>query len=229
MDFGICVAAKVDYITHAENLGYFHAWVADSQMIWSDCYAVLALAAEQTRRIKLGTGASVSGTRIAPVTANSIATITRLAPGRAFLGIDAARVDRRLNNFYTCSLTAVVVLKPSESVTSERVLNECGAFAIGSLHYAYDKVRQMGGAPPAHLRRRQQIAKAEAVAIHAFANGDRYVMAEHRLGPAEGVKLAIFAARIDRCWQLGQQRGIVMTTTKCRRQLFRIDAGQHCA
>ena len=36
MDFGICVAAKVDeigYITHAENLGYFHAWVADSQMI----------------------------------------------------------------------------------------------------------------------------------------------------------------------------------------------------
>ena len=48
MDFGICVAAKIDdvgYITHAENLGYSHAWVADSQMIWSDCYAVLALAA----------------------------------------------------------------------------------------------------------------------------------------------------------------------------------------
>lgn len=152
MDFGICVAAKVDYITHAENLGYFHAWVADSQMIWSDCYAVLALAAEQTRRIKLGTGVSVSGTRIAPVTANSIATITRLAPGRTFLGIGAARVERSLNNFYTCSLTAVVVLKLGESVTSERVLNECGAFAIGSLHYAYDKVRQMGGAPPAHLR-----------------------------------------------------------------------------
>jgi alkanesulfonate monooxygenase SsuD/methylene tetrahydromethanopterin reductase-like flavin-dependent oxidoreductase (luciferase family) len=42
MDFGICVASKIDdvgYITHAENLGYSHAWVADSQMIWSDCYA----------------------------------------------------------------------------------------------------------------------------------------------------------------------------------------------
>jgi hypothetical protein len=34
MDFGICVASKIDevgYITHAENLGYSHAWVADSQ------------------------------------------------------------------------------------------------------------------------------------------------------------------------------------------------------
>ena len=59
MDFGICVASKIDdvgYIARAENLGYSHAWVADSQMIWSDCYAVLALAAQQTRKIKIGTG-----------------------------------------------------------------------------------------------------------------------------------------------------------------------------
>ena len=63
MDFGICVASKIDdvgYITHAENLGYSHAWVADSQMIWSDCYAVLALAAQQPRKINSGTGVSVA-------------------------------------------------------------------------------------------------------------------------------------------------------------------------
>ena len=81
MDFGICVASKIDeigYITHAENLGYSHAWVADSQMIWSDCYAVLALAAQQTRTIKLGTGVSVAGTRLAPVTASRDRKSTRL-------------------------------------------------------------------------------------------------------------------------------------------------------
>ncbi len=53
MDFGI-VTAKVDeigYITHAENLGYTHCWVTDSQMIRSNCWAVLALAAQQTRTI----------------------------------------------------------------------------------------------------------------------------------------------------------------------------------
>src|SRR5215813_7298292 len=81
MDFGI-VTAKVDeigYITHAENLGYTHCWVTDSQMIRSNCWAVLALAAQQTRTMRLGTGVNVLGLRLAPVTANGIATINRLA------------------------------------------------------------------------------------------------------------------------------------------------------
>ena len=99
MDFGVCVASKIDdigYIERAEALGYSHAWVADSQMIWSDCYAVLALAAERTSRIRLGTGVAITGTRIAPVTAHSIATINRIAPGRTFLGIGAGNTALRL-------------------------------------------------------------------------------------------------------------------------------------
>ncbi len=44
-------------------------------MIWSDCYATLALAAQATKRIKIGTGVAIPGTRIAPVTAHSIATL----------------------------------------------------------------------------------------------------------------------------------------------------------
>ncbi|MCE2557677.1 MAG: LLM class flavin-dependent oxidoreductase [Acidobacteria bacterium] len=99
MDFGICVASKIDdigYIERAEALGYSHAWIADSQMIWSDCYAVLALAAARTSRIRLGTGVAITGTRIAPVTAHSIATINRIAPGRTFLGIGAGNTALRL-------------------------------------------------------------------------------------------------------------------------------------
>jgi alkanesulfonate monooxygenase SsuD/methylene tetrahydromethanopterin reductase-like flavin-dependent oxidoreductase (luciferase family) len=99
MDIGVCVASKIDdvgYIAHAENLGYSHAWVADSQMIWSDCYAVLALAAQRTRTIRLGTGVAIAGTRTAPVTAHSIATINRLAPGRTFLGIGTGNTALRL-------------------------------------------------------------------------------------------------------------------------------------
>ncbi len=59
MDIGICVASHVgdiDYIVRAEALGYTHAWLADSQMLWSDCYATLALAADRTSTINLGTG-----------------------------------------------------------------------------------------------------------------------------------------------------------------------------
>lgn len=65
-------------------------------MLWSDCYATLALAAKQTSRIKLGTGVAITGTRPAPVTAGSIATINALAPGRTFLGLGAGNTAMRV-------------------------------------------------------------------------------------------------------------------------------------
>ena len=99
MKFGICVAAKIsniELIEVADERGYDSAWVADSQMIWSDCYATLAVAAERTKRIQLGTGVAIAGTRIAPVTAAAIATVNQLAPGRTFLGIGTGHTAMRI-------------------------------------------------------------------------------------------------------------------------------------
>lgn len=90
MEFGVCLNAKIDEIgivTHMENLGYSHAWIADTQMYASEVYATLALAAQQTRTIHIGPGVAVAGLRIAPVTAQAIGTIARLAPNRTFLGM----------------------------------------------------------------------------------------------------------------------------------------------
>ena len=98
MDFGI-MTAKIDeigYITHAENLGYRNCWVTDSPIIRSNCWAVLALAAQATRTMRIGTGVAVPGLRLAPVAANGIATINRLAPGRCFLGLGTGHTGMRL-------------------------------------------------------------------------------------------------------------------------------------
>jgi alkanesulfonate monooxygenase SsuD/methylene tetrahydromethanopterin reductase-like flavin-dependent oxidoreductase (luciferase family) len=97
MDFGI-MTAKVDeigYIVHAENLGFTHCWVTDSPMIRSNCWAVLALAAQQTRTMRLGTGVNVPGLRLAPAVANGIATINRLAPGRCIIGLGTGHTGMR--------------------------------------------------------------------------------------------------------------------------------------
>ena len=99
MQFGIGVSAHIgnwEIIRYVEELGFDRAWVGDSQMIWSDCYAVLALAAQNTERIQIGTGVSITGTRIAPVTAHSIATINALAPGRVFLGLGTGHTAMRV-------------------------------------------------------------------------------------------------------------------------------------
>ncbi len=85
MQFGMCVMAnidEIDFFTHAEALGYDAVWVADSQMLFSDCYAVLALAAQRTTRLRLGPGTAICGTRIPPVQVAAMATLNRLAPGR---------------------------------------------------------------------------------------------------------------------------------------------------
>src|SRR5215470_17098028 len=98
MKFGICVMANVDEIdifVDAEKLGYDSVWVTDSQMIFSDCYAVLALAARQTRRIRLGPGTAICGTRISPVHVAAMATLNRLAPGRVHLGIGTGNTAMR--------------------------------------------------------------------------------------------------------------------------------------
>ena len=98
MKFGFCVMADIDeigFFNHAENLGYDSVWVADSQMMFSDVYMVCALAAQQTKRIRIGPGTAICGTRIAPVQVAAMATLNRMAPGRVFLGIGTGNTAMR--------------------------------------------------------------------------------------------------------------------------------------
>jgi 5,10-methylenetetrahydromethanopterin reductase len=101
MQFGMCVMTRLKdagFAKTCEDLGFDMVWVPDSQMIWGDCYAYLALAAERTSRIKLGTGVAVAGTRAAPVIAHSIASVATLAPGRVQLGIGSGNSAYRFMN-----------------------------------------------------------------------------------------------------------------------------------
>ncbi|MDA3039021.1 MAG: LLM class flavin-dependent oxidoreductase [Actinomycetota bacterium] len=259
MQLAVCIASKIDdidYVVRAEQLGYTHAWLADSHMIWSDPYATLALVAARTSTIQVGTGVSVAATRPAPVTAASIATINAMAPGRTFLGIGTGNTAMRImghkpmpiaefdeyltvlgpllrgeeadfrwrgrvspvrhimpdkgfvdfehripmyvsgfgpkslalagkhgdgavlsvppraggmlrvwgmieagaseagrdldrSSYFTSSLTTIVVLEPGEARDSDRVKRLCGAFAMASMHYSYDQVRNYGKQPAA--------------------------------------------------------------------------------
>ena len=59
MKFGALVVPRAgdwQRFAELEQMGYDSAWVPDSQMIYSDTYAVLALGAANTSRIRLGPG-----------------------------------------------------------------------------------------------------------------------------------------------------------------------------
>ena len=97
MDFGVTFPSKItDYnlVMLAEEVGFQQAWFFDSQMIYSDVYATMALAAHTTKKIKLATGVAVPSTRMAPVIAHSIATVAQIAPGRVELGVGNGNTAR---------------------------------------------------------------------------------------------------------------------------------------
>jgi 5,10-methylenetetrahydromethanopterin reductase len=98
MDFGIALATSADswkLVKRAEALGFTHAWFYDTQLLSADCFVAMAAAAMQTSRIRLGTGVLIPSNRIAPVAANGLASLNRLAPGRIDFGVGTGFTARR--------------------------------------------------------------------------------------------------------------------------------------
>ena len=98
MDFGITIATAADswqVVKRAEELGYTHAWFYDTQMLNADPFVAMAVAAVHTQKIHLGTGVLVPSNRLAPVTANCLASLNKLAPGRIHCGLGTGFTARR--------------------------------------------------------------------------------------------------------------------------------------
>ncbi|MCH9669903.1 MAG: LLM class flavin-dependent oxidoreductase [Gammaproteobacteria bacterium] len=76
-----------DSVAYGEKLGFDWAFIPSSPLLAQDPYVNLAFAASRTSRIGLGPLLENPITRHPAVLAGSIATIERLAPGRALLGL----------------------------------------------------------------------------------------------------------------------------------------------
>src|SRR6202030_3871901 len=110
MDFGIALPAAADswkMVQRAEELGFSHAWFYDTQMLSADCFIAMGAAAANTRRIRLGTGVLVPSNRIAPVAANALASLNKLAPGRIDFGIGTGFTARRAMGFGAVKIKAM--------------------------------------------------------------------------------------------------------------------------
>ena len=79
----------VEIVKSAEELGYSHIWMGDSQVIWREVYVNLGAAAQATHRIILAGGVTNPLTRHITVTASALAALSELTDGRVALGIGA--------------------------------------------------------------------------------------------------------------------------------------------
>ncbi len=97
MDYGIGIPSYIEAwreVQAAEEAGFTHAWFFDSQLIYSDVWATMALAAQNTKSIKLGTLVAIPSNRLAPVTAAAAASINKIAPGRVIVGLGTGYTGR---------------------------------------------------------------------------------------------------------------------------------------
>ena len=79
---------------YAEAHGFASAGFVDSPLIAGDPFVAMALAAERTTTLRVGTMLAVPTNRNAPALVTAIATVNRLAKGRTFLGIGTGFTGR---------------------------------------------------------------------------------------------------------------------------------------
>jgi 5,10-methylenetetrahydromethanopterin reductase len=98
MKLGISIPTSADswkLAARAEALGFHSVWFYDTQLLNADVFVAMGAAAVKTERIRLGTGVLIPTNRIAPVTANALASLNKLAPGRIDFGVGTGYTGRR--------------------------------------------------------------------------------------------------------------------------------------
>src|SRR2546422_9881565 len=102
MDFGFTLKPDhpLDRVVRlaklAERSGFAYGWVFDSHVLWKEPYVLLALMAQNTTRLRLGTCVTNPATREPSVTASTLAVLQELSRGRMDLGIGRGDSARRV-------------------------------------------------------------------------------------------------------------------------------------
>jgi len=101
LSFGVTVlpdppyARFLELIKLAEQHGFGYAWTYDSHVLWQESVPLLAVAARETSRIKMGHFVTNPGTRDPTVLASAYATLHDLSDGRMVMGIGRGDSARR--------------------------------------------------------------------------------------------------------------------------------------
>ena len=90
------IEATLELARLGEEVGFDYLWLFDSHVLWREPYVLLALIAEHTSRLRLGTCVTNPGTREPSVTASDLATLNEISSGRMDLGIGRGDSARRV-------------------------------------------------------------------------------------------------------------------------------------
>ena len=162
-----------------ESHGYDLIGIGDSPSLCYDPFVALAIAAQQTNRVRLGTGVTNPQTRHPLILANLAASLGQLAPGRAFLGLGIGNSGVRHANAAAATLASL----ESTVDTVRRLLAGSAVDAGGAGMAVHGRGRQipilLACSGPQSLRQAGRIADAVLINVgfspEVIADGMRWV------------------------------------------------------
>jgi 5,10-methylenetetrahydromethanopterin reductase len=208
----------VDLVVYAEELGFDGAWVADSQIVFRDGYAAIALAAARTTRIKLATGVTNPVTRHPSVLAGAFATLDELSGGRMIIGIGVGE-----SSVHTVGLRPARLKRLEEVAVALRQLTrgEEADFDGRPIHIPWARRNVplfIAASGPKSLQLAGRIADGVLFQVGALPSSVRYAMRNVEIGRDLGsrgrgesrllCRLACSVAE-DGVWARAQVRGYV--------------------
>jgi 5,10-methylenetetrahydromethanopterin reductase len=113
---------------YAEAAGFDSVWVPDSQLMWRDTFASLALVATATRRITLAPAVTNLVTRHMSVVASAARTVQELARDRFVLALGAGRSAAEM-----ISATSTPTRALGESLNALRTLLSGEGWSFGGM------------------------------------------------------------------------------------------------
>lgn len=93
LEFGLRIMPSTDLrdvaacARAAEDAGFDVAWIGDSQLLARDVWAAMAMIADRTERIRIGSCVNTFEVRHPTVTASAAATVEEMAAGRVIIGV----------------------------------------------------------------------------------------------------------------------------------------------
>src|SRR5579871_6208542 len=102
MEFGITIKPDltVDRIVNltrqAESVGFQHAWIFDSHVIWMEPFPLMTLIAANTKKMRLGPCVTNPAVRDVTVASSLFATLNLISNGRMQMGIGRGDSSRRV-------------------------------------------------------------------------------------------------------------------------------------
>ena len=194
-------------VREIEELGYDHLWLADSSLHARYVYTYMAVAAENSTRLILGTNCTHPHTRHPALNANAIATVNELSGGRAIFGIGAGDSPVTELGRPIAKLAEVrsAIELTRRLYTGERLDFQGTHFVVNhaGIHFGLEGVAPpkiyMTASGPQMLELAGEVADGLIVAPGAFREGLEFAIAHVRAGLD---KVGRRWEDFDFCWQV---------------------------